>query len=304
MPTLSLKERRKSLRIRCSAGEGRTNILGVGVSAISMTDAVYYSDKMLQEKSQGYICVTGVHGIMEAQQDERLRSVLNSSFLTTPDGTPTVWLGRLQGFRNMRRVSGPEYMIEMCKLSLDRGYKHFLYGGKPGIAAVLRNSLIERFPGLQIAGIYTPPFRSLTLEEENELEAQLEETQPDILWCGISTPKQEWFMAKYCGRFPVKLMVGVGAAFDIHSGVTKDAPDWVKDAGLHWFLRMIRDPQRLAGRYLKNNPRFMLLMSLQLSGLRKYFMLKPAARSPLSDNSMTSNGSLSGNLSHQQRLVR
>jgi N-acetylglucosaminyldiphosphoundecaprenol N-acetyl-beta-D-mannosaminyltransferase len=269
-------ERRKSLRVRCSAGEERANVLGVTVSAISMTDAIYYSDYLLQSESQGYVCVTGVHGVMEAQYDERLRSILNASYLTTPDGMPTVWVGRLQGHSNIHRVSGPEFMLEMCKVSLVRGYKHFLYGGKPGVAEDLKKALTKQFPGLQITGTYTPPFRPLNQEEEADLERQIRESGADILWCGISTPKQERFMARYCGRLPVKLMVGVGAAFDVHSGRTKDAPEWIKNAGMHWFFRMIRDPKRLAGRYMKNNPRFLWLIGLQLSGLKNFFVMKPA----------------------------
>ena len=241
-----------------------------------MTDAIYYSDHLLQSESQGYVCVTGVHGVMEAQYDERLRSIINASYLTTPDGMPTVWVGKLQGHGNIHRVSGPEYMLEMCKLSQVRGYKHFLYGGNPGVAEDLKKRLIERFPGLQITGTYTPPFRPLNQEEEADLERRVRESGADIMWCGISTPKQERFMAKYCGRLPVKLMVGVGAAFDVHSGRTKDAPDWIKNAGLHWFFRMIRDPKRLASRYMKNNPRFLWLIGLQLSGLKSFFIMKPA----------------------------
>jgi N-acetylglucosaminyldiphosphoundecaprenol N-acetyl-beta-D-mannosaminyltransferase len=248
-----------------------------------MSDAVSYSEKLLQSPSRGYICVTGVHGIMEAQHDERLRSILNASFLTTPDGMPTVWVGKLQGFSNMTRVSGPEYMIEMCRLSVERGYKHFLYGGKPGVADDLKNSLAKRFPGLRITGTYTPPFRPLNQNEEVELGRQIREAQADILWCGISTPKQERFMEKYCGRLPVKLMIGVGAAFDIHSGHSKDGPDWIKNAGMNWFLRMLRDPRRLAGRYLKNNPRFLWRISLQFAGIRKYLILKPIVASMLPD---------------------
>jgi N-acetylglucosaminyldiphosphoundecaprenol N-acetyl-beta-D-mannosaminyltransferase len=189
---------------------------------------------------------------------------------------PTVWVGKLQGHSNIRRVSGPEYMIEMCKVSLIRGYKHFLYGGKPGVAEDLKEALTERFPGLQITGTYTPPFRPLNQEEEADLERQVRESGADILWCGISTPKQEQFMARYCGRLPVKLMVGVGAAFDVHSGHSKDAPDWIKNAGMHWFFRMIRDPKRLASRYMKNNPRFLWLIGLQLIGLKSFFVMKPA----------------------------
>jgi N-acetylglucosaminyldiphosphoundecaprenol N-acetyl-beta-D-mannosaminyltransferase len=287
MQNLELKERRKSLRIKCSAGEPRANLLGVGISAISMTDAIYYSDRLLQSDTSGYVCVTGVHGVMEAQTDERFRSMLNASFLTTPDGMPTVWIGRWQGHDKMARVSGPEYMLEMCRLSVERGYTNYLYGGKPGVAEKLRDSLLAHFPDLKIVGTYTPPFGPLTDDQEADLERRLNKVRPDILWCGISTPKQERFMSQYCGRFPVKLMVGVGAAFDVHSGHSKDAPDWIKNAGMHWLLRMLRDPRRLAGRYMKNNPRFLYLMCLQLIGLRRYFILKPARAAARSQTDRT-----------------
>jgi N-acetylglucosaminyldiphosphoundecaprenol N-acetyl-beta-D-mannosaminyltransferase len=248
----------------------RANILGVGISAISMADAIHYSDTLLQEGSQGYICVTGVHGITEAQSDEQFRAILNSSFLTTPDGMPTVWLGRWQGHKNMKRVYGPDFMLELCRISVERGYRHFLYGSTPSVTEALAQQLCDRFPGLQIAGLYSPPFRALNAEEERELERRILKAKVDILWCGLSTPKQERFMAKYNGRLAVRLMVGVGAAFDINSGRVKDAPAWMKSAGLQWLYRMLKEPRRLAGRYLKNNPRFLWLAWLQLAGIRKY----------------------------------
>jgi N-acetylglucosaminyldiphosphoundecaprenol N-acetyl-beta-D-mannosaminyltransferase len=253
--------------------ESRANILGVGVSAISMTQAVSQTIELLETTRTGYICVTGVHGIMEAQIDEGFRSILNSSFLTTPDGMPTVWLGRHLGFDKITRVYGPDFMLELCGASIEKGYRHFLYGGKPGVAEDLERQLYARFPGIQIVGSYTPPFRPLTLEEELELERQLRRSQVDILWCGLSTPKQERFMAKYIERLPVKLMVGVGAAFDINSGHLRDAPPWMKRSGLQWLFRMITEPRRLSGRYLRNNPRFLWLICLQLLGLRKYSMM-------------------------------
>lgn len=256
----------------------RANVLGVGISAISMADAVHYTDEFLESGSRGYICVTGVHGVMEAQDDESFRQILNSSFLTTPDGKPTVWVGHWQGLRNMARVYGPDFMLEMCRLSVDRGYRHFLYGGRPGIADELKEKLTLRFPGLQIVGTYTPPFRPLTVQEEDDLAEQLRETKPDILWCGLSTPKQERFMARYIDRMPVNLMVGVGAAFDINSGNLKDAPKWMKDAGLQWLYRVIQEPRRLAGRYFKNNPRFIWLTLLQLTGIRRHAPIQVAAQ--------------------------
>jgi N-acetylglucosaminyldiphosphoundecaprenol N-acetyl-beta-D-mannosaminyltransferase len=253
--------------------EPRANILGVGISAISMTQAVGQTFAFLETRRKAYICVTGVHGIMEAQIDEEFRSILNSSFLTTPDGMPTVWLGRHLGFDKMTRVYGPELMLELCAASIEKGYRHFLYGGKPGVAEDLERNLSARFAGIQIAGSYTPPFRPLIPEEELELERLLHHGQVDILWCGLSTPKQERFMAKYIGRLPVKLMVGVGAAFDINSGHLRDAPQWMKRSGLQWLFRMIAEPRRLAGRYLRNNPRFLWLICLQLLGLRKYSLM-------------------------------
>jgi N-acetylglucosaminyldiphosphoundecaprenol N-acetyl-beta-D-mannosaminyltransferase len=253
-----------------SSVQERVNILGVGVSALNMEMALRQTELLLDQGRQGYICVTGVHGIMEAQSDDAFRDTLNRSFLTTPDGMPTVWLGRIHGFKHMSRVYGPDYMLGLCERSVTKGYRHFLYGGKPGVAEELRAELTRRFPGLQIVGTYTPPFRPLNTDEENDLRSQLEMSQADVLWCGLSTPKQERFMAAYSQRMPVKLMVGVGAAFDLLSGNLSEAPDWMKKAGLQWLYRLIKEPKRLWRRYLVNNPKFTWLTLLQLTGLRGF----------------------------------
>jgi N-acetylglucosaminyldiphosphoundecaprenol N-acetyl-beta-D-mannosaminyltransferase len=253
-----------------SSIQPRVNILGVGVSALSMDTALEQSIALLERGERGYVCVTGVHGIMEAQSDPQFRDILNHSFLTTPDGMPTVWLGHLSGFSHMTRVYGPDYMLGLCQRSVARGYRHFLYGGKPGVAEELRLALTTRFPGLQIVGTYSPPFRPLNPTEEAELHAQLEDSKADILWCGLSTPKQERFMAAYSHRLPVRLMVGVGAAFDLLSGNLSEAPDWMKRVGLQWLYRLYKEPRRLWRRYLSNNPRFAWLTLLQLTRIRRY----------------------------------
>jgi N-acetylglucosaminyldiphosphoundecaprenol N-acetyl-beta-D-mannosaminyltransferase len=253
-----------------SSEAARVNILGVGVSALNMELALRRTESLLDRGEHGYVCVTGVHGIMEAQGDEGFRDILNRSFLTTPDGMPTVWIGRVHGFKHMERVYGPDYMLGLCERSVARGYRHFLYGGKPGVAEELREELTRRFPGLQIVGTYTPPFRPLTSAEEDDLRAQLKDSQADVLWCGLSTPKQERFMAAYSDRLPVKLMVGVGAAFDLLSGNLDEAPDWMKKAGLQWLYRLIKEPRRLWRRYLLNNPKFTWLIFLQLTGLKGF----------------------------------
>jgi N-acetylglucosaminyldiphosphoundecaprenol N-acetyl-beta-D-mannosaminyltransferase len=253
-----------------ASSQNRVNILGVGVSVLDMETAVNQAEELLASGERGYVCVTGVHGIIEAQRNSDFRSILNRSFLTTPDGMPTVWLGHLHGFHSMTRVYGPDFMLAMCERSVEPGYRHFFYGGKPGVAEELREALCSRIPGLQVVGTYTPPFRELTAQEDAELSAQLEACRPDILWCGLSTPKQEKFMARYCDRLPVKMMVGVGAAFDLLSGNLEEAPDWMKQSGLQWLYRFIKEPKRLWRRYCFNNPFFVWLTFLQLAHLRRF----------------------------------
>src|ERR1700760_5088645 len=150
----------------------------------------------------------------------------------------------------MNRGYGPDYMLGLCERSVSRGYRHFLYGGKPGVAEELRADRVRRFPGLQIVGTYTPPFRPLNSEEEEDLRSQLETSQADVLWCGLSTPKQERFISSYYDRMPVKLMVGVGAAFDLLSGNLDEAPDCMKKAGLQWLYRLIHEQRPLWSPYL------------------------------------------------------
>ena len=248
----------------------RVNLLGVGVSAINMGQALAMADAALQTGSRGYICVTGVHGIMEAQADSSFKSILNHSLITTPDGMPTVWVGRLRGFWDMQRVFGPEFMLRMCALSEKRGYTQFFYGGSQGVADELRQTLLKKFPGLRIAGTYTPPFRALSSSEQSELQSLIARLKPDIVWVGLSTPKQERFMAEYLPKLDARLMVGVGAAFDVHTGKIKDAPDWVKQSGLQWLHRLCQEPRRLWKRYLINNPKFLWKITTQLLGVTKF----------------------------------
>lgn len=248
----------------------RVNILGVGVHAMDMDQTLASICDAIEDGRKGYICVTGVHGIMEAQTDPRFRTILNRSFLTAPDGMPTVWVGRLRGFSRMKRVFGPDLMLETCKISVARGYTHFLYGGAQGVAEDLRKSLLAKFPGLKIVGTYTPPFRPLNPEEEVSLRNRIADLRPDVFWVGLSTPKQERFMAEFLPMLDTKLMFGVGAAFDVHTGRIQDAPDWVKNSGLQWLHRLCQEPRRLWKRYLINNPKFIFKMAGQLSGLTKY----------------------------------
>jgi N-acetylglucosaminyldiphosphoundecaprenol N-acetyl-beta-D-mannosaminyltransferase len=195
---------------------------------------------------------------------------LNHSFLNTPDGMPTVWLGRLQGFKGMRRVYGPDLMLRVCELSASRGYSHFFYGGQAGVAQELRARLEQRFRGLRVVGVFEPPFRPLNAAEEQALIRQVAAARPDVLWVGLSTPKQERFMAQYWQKLDATLLFGVGAAFDFHAGKVQQAPRWMQQCGLEWLFRLGCEPRRLWKRYLKNNPLFLLRAASQLSGLKRY----------------------------------
>ena len=240
----------------------RANVLGVGVDAIDMAGAVARILAGVRTRVRGYVCVTGVHGIMEAQHDAELRGILNGSYVTTPDGMPTVWVGRAQGLP-ISRVYGPDLMLEVCEAGIASGVRHFFYGGADGVAESLRTSLTARIPRLTVVGTYTPPFRPLKAAEERELAQLIAETKPDIVWVGLSTPKQERFMARYHQQLDCALMIGVGAAFDMHSGRTLQAPKWMQRSGLEWFFRLITEPRRLWKRYLLNNPAFVARIAQQ-----------------------------------------
>lgn len=251
------------------------DVLGVDLSAVNMTRAIDLAERRiatsrLASSKSAYICMTGVHGVMEAQSNSHLRNVLNEAFINAPDGMPMSWVGWLQGHRQMDRVYGPDFMANLCRLSVGKGYRHYLYGGQPGVAQALKDALQRRFPGIQVVGTFTPPFRSLTQDEEANLLSDVHSAKPDILWVGLSTPKQEYFMAEYVDRLGVPLLVGVGAAFDFHTGRIEDAPAWIKRAGLQWLHRLLQDPGRLGKRYLRNNPAFAWRIMLQFFRRRNY----------------------------------
>jgi N-acetylglucosaminyldiphosphoundecaprenol N-acetyl-beta-D-mannosaminyltransferase len=254
-------------KLKTPATIQRVNVLGVGVSAINLSLARDFLAGAIRDKTRGYICVTGVHGVMECQDDDTLRKIHNRALLCTPDGMPMVWCGKLSGHREMTRVYGPDLMLEICQLP---GVRHFLYGGANGAAQELQQQLRNKFPKLQIVGTYEPPWRALNEQEEAKLTQQVQQAKPDIIWVGLSTPKQERFMAQYLPKLDVTLMIGVGAAFDLLSGRVAQAPRWIQRSGLEWLYRLCREPKRLWRRYFRNNPRFAFAILCQAIGLRRY----------------------------------
>jgi N-acetylglucosaminyldiphosphoundecaprenol N-acetyl-beta-D-mannosaminyltransferase len=215
-----------------------------------------------------YVCVSGMHGVMESQRDDRLRRIHNSADLVTPDGMPLVWLCKLKGERTVERVYGPDLMLALCSRSPAGGYRHFFYGASPQVLDALTGRLCTRYPGLQVVGAYSPPFRPITPEEDAEIVRRITEARPDIVWVGLSTPKQEQWMANHVDQLAAPVLIGVGAAFDFHAGMKRQAPRWMQRNGLEWVFRLLSEPRRLSRRYLVNIPLFAWYLVLEALGLR------------------------------------
>lgn len=248
----------------------RVNVLGVGVHSLNLSTAVAALGEAIAKRNGGYVCVTGVHGVCEAQDNPAFRDILNRAFLNTPDGMPMVWIGKATGFREMSRVYGPDLLLDVCSASETAGWSHFFYGGGPGTADALAAVLQAKFPKLRVAGTYMPPFRPLTPGEFSEFQARISALRPDIIWVGLSTPKQELFMSASFAALGVPVMIGIGAAFDLISGRVKQSPRWIQRSGFEWLYRLVMEPRRLWRRYLRNNPLFLWLFFLQATGLRRF----------------------------------
>lgn len=246
------------------------NILGVPVAATHMQEAVDRIFRWVDDRTPGYVLLTGVHGIMESQRDPDLLEIHQRAAMCAPDGMPTVWLGWLHGHKSMDRCYGPGLMLEVLQQSVARGTRHYLYGGNEGVPEQLRDRLVERFPGLQIVGAESPPFRPLTPEEDDAVVARIAAAEADLVWVGLSTPKQDRWMAAHVGRVHAPVLLGVGAAFDFHTGRVPQAPRPIQRAGLEWAFRLAMEPRRLWRRYLYANPRFVVKAAAQVLGLRQY----------------------------------
>jgi N-acetylglucosaminyldiphosphoundecaprenol N-acetyl-beta-D-mannosaminyltransferase len=247
-------------------------ILGVGVTPTSYGEVLRQCRAWIEEKRQAgrYICVVSVHGIMTAYKDARCRQVINQADLATPDGMPVVWALRSFGANRQRRVYGPNLMLALCGQAMRLGHRVFLYGGTEDTLARLEHRLRQRFPGLILAGRYSPPFRPLTEEEDAEVTRKIQEARADLLLVGISTPKQDFWMRDHRTKLPGVVMAGVGAAFNFHAGEVKQAPAWMQSRGLEWLYRLAMEPVRLWKRYLLVTPLFLPLWALQRLGIVRF----------------------------------
>ena len=248
----------------------RVNVLGVGVMPLNLGQAVAELDKWQREGRRDYVCCISVHGLVTAQRDPEIRNALNRSGLATEDGMPLAWWCRRAGFTQAGRVCGSDLLDAMCTLAGQRGHRHYFYGGSPRALEQLVSRLSQRYPGLVVAGYRSPPFRSLTEEEDEADIAAINEARPDFVWVGLGMPKQEKWMLSHVGRVQAAALIGVGAAFDFHAGTKPRAPRWMQRSGLEWLFRLVSEPRRLAHRYMIDNAIFVAHAVRQLTGMKSY----------------------------------
>jgi N-acetylglucosaminyldiphosphoundecaprenol N-acetyl-beta-D-mannosaminyltransferase len=242
-----------------------TNVLEIQVSAIDMPAAVRTIEGWIEHDTPSYVCICTVHTVMECQRDPALRDAVNAAGLRTPDGMPLVWLSHRAGHRNVSRVYGPDLMLELARRSSETGHRHFFYGGAPGVADALARRLEDRFPGLNVAGTDCPPMLSVGALESEETIRKINDSGADIVWVGLGTPKQDWWVANHRPLLTAPVLIAVGAAFDFHTGRVRQAPAWMQDRGLEWLFRLGQDPKRLWRRYTVDNGEFVLKLGLRLS---------------------------------------
>ncbi len=256
-------------------GFNRINVLGVGISAVEPQGVVGLMVDWIESRQPHFTCVCAVHLVMECQHDPILREMVNRASLIVPDGMPLVWLARLSGQPHVRRVYGPDLMLSFCQRAAQKGYRTYLLGGAPGQPEVLAQKLCARFPGLEVVGTWATPIRPLPPEENDRVIAEINRAKPDIVWVGLGAPIQERWMAENQHRLEAPVLVGVGAAFDFHSNMVRQAPAWMQRIGLEWLFRLLQEPRRLWRRYLVGNPLFVARVLGQVMGVRHYELPKP-----------------------------
>lgn len=248
------------------------NVLGVEITAEPL-DGVHLAIRIAlenEDRAARYVCATSVHGVIEAQSDPSLKQILNAAFVNHADGMPLMKVGRLRGARDIQRIRGADMFDQVCRMTADMPVGHFFYGGAPGVAEALGREMAARYPGLRVAGSYCPPFRPLTSDEKEEIAAAINGSGADIVWVGLSTPKQEKWIGEMRDSLDVKLLFSIGAAFDFHTGRAVEAPRWISNTGLEWLFRLLTEPRRLWRRYFKIVPMFIALAAMQLLRIRSY----------------------------------
>lgn len=247
----------------------KIRILGMRVDHTDYRHASGLVREWARERSSRYVCVATVNNVMEAHDSADFQRVMNQADLVTPDGMPLVWGLRLLGLSDAERVYGPDLTPAVLSMAVANGLPVGFYGGSPATLERLRSEMAMRFPQLRIAYCFSPPYRPLMPEEDRDIVRQINCSGAKILFIGLNSPKQDYWMAAHRGRVQA-VMIGVGAAFDFLAGTKRQAPRWMMRIGMEWVFRLLMEPRRLWKRYLKHNPRFVLLFVLQLLGLREF----------------------------------
>jgi N-acetylglucosaminyldiphosphoundecaprenol N-acetyl-beta-D-mannosaminyltransferase len=244
-------------------------VLGVPLKATTIPELVLQMEEWIHFGGRGRcVTFTNVHVVMEACRDPYFRSILSDNMtFNVPDGMPLIWLGRLRGFQMKRRVYGPDVMHAFCEVAARSGHRHFFYGGAEGVPELLAANIRREFPGTSVAGMYSPPFRALTKEEDDEVVRMINKARPDVLWIGLGCPKQEKWAFEHRARLNVPVIASVGQAFDIYSGRSVQAPGWMRENGLEWLFRLMSNPRRLWKRYLVYNSQFIYLLAREWIGI-------------------------------------
>jgi N-acetylglucosaminyldiphosphoundecaprenol N-acetyl-beta-D-mannosaminyltransferase len=244
----------------------RVSILGVQVNALAMPSTLQIFANYISNRQSAYVCVVPAHSVMECVQNPSLYPAFNNSNLTTPDGMAIVWLMRLKGHKSVQRVYGPDLLISACEFGISRDWRHYFLGGTDQTLAMLTAKLQTTYPDLKIVGHYAPPFRPLSPEENEQIIASIRNSQADIVWIGLGSPRQEIWMHENFSKTDSSVMIGIGAAFDFLSGSKPQSPRWLQKLGMEWFFRLVSEPKRLWPRY-RQYPRFVWLVIREL--LRK-----------------------------------
>ena len=231
------------------------NIMGVNIAAVNMPWLIEFTKKNIKELSGNYMCVSNVHTTVMSYDDAKYCAVQNGGIMAIPDGGPLSSVGRKRGFSEMRRTTGPDYMKEILKISNKEGYRHFFYGSTEETLKKLQRTLKRSYSDVQVAGMFSPPFRTLSAKEDEEVVRMINESNADFVWIGLGAPKQECWMAEHQGKIK-GFMIGVGAAFDYEAGNIVRAPQWMQKTNLEWLYRLIQEPKRLFKRYFYTNTKF------------------------------------------------
>ena len=264
--------------IHLNRNTSTSNILGVPFDLVSLDEALTGIESWRRRGERKYVAFVNPHSVAMSRRDEGMRTAIEGAAMTLPDGTGVIVAAKLLGYPNAGRITGPSFMLACCDRGRRHGYRHFFCGGQDGVAEALAARLTARYPGLQIAGTYRPPFRDLSPGEDEAMVAQINATKPDIVWVGLGAPKQERWMAAHCGRIEAAAMLGVGAAFDFHAGTVHWAPPWVRRLGIEWAYRLASEPRRL---WRRNLDSFWFLHSAVEQRIRRIFGLRAPEQTTL-----------------------